>query len=112
MTEVDSNPCTGEQRERCYLSGQVLDSLGLGLALALGLRDAFLHIGNGVCYRLVGAVNHHKLSLGCSHYTSCFLDHKQNQWFHADDEKVQSYKEICNLERDCIETRLGSQGIS
>ena len=26
MTEVDSNPCTGEQRECCYLSGQVLDS--------------------------------------------------------------------------------------
>ena len=22
----DSNPCAGEQRERCYLSGQVLDS--------------------------------------------------------------------------------------
>ena len=23
---MDSNPCAGEQRERCYLSGQVLDS--------------------------------------------------------------------------------------
>ena len=23
----DGNPCVGEQRERCYLSGQVLDSL-------------------------------------------------------------------------------------
>ena len=28
MTEVDSNPCAGEQRECCYLSGQVLDSHG------------------------------------------------------------------------------------
>ena len=28
MTEVDSNPCAGEQRKRCYPSGQVLDSHG------------------------------------------------------------------------------------
>ena len=24
---MDSNPCAGEQRERCYLSGQVLDTM-------------------------------------------------------------------------------------
>ena len=39
---------------------------------------------NSVCYRLVGAVIYHTLG----NYTSYFLDNNQNQWFHADDAKV------------------------
>ena len=45
-------------------------------------------MGNGVSYRLVAAVVHVQLSVTCGHYTSYFIDHKHNQWFHADDAKV------------------------
>jgi hypothetical protein len=56
--------------------------------MTLGLDTPRYKYRNGVCYRLVGAVIYHTLGLNCGHYTSYFLDNNQNQWFHADDEKV------------------------
>ena len=39
---------------------------------------------------------HHRLGSGCGHYTSYFLDHdKQQQWFFADDDKVNIYIHEC-----------------
>jgi ubiquitin C-terminal hydrolase len=52
-------------------------------------QSAFLKMRNRVCYRLVGAIVHTELTCG-GHYTCYFLDHGQEQWFHANDSKVVS----------------------
>lgn len=53
------------------------------------MQDAFLCFGSGVCYKLVGA----KTLVSCVINYSYFLDHNQNQWFYANDEKVYLYLE-------------------
>lgn len=50
-------------------------------------QNAFLRLGNRVCYKLVGVVRYISLQLG-GHYVCYFLDHGQNQWFYANDDKV------------------------
>ena len=53
------------------------------------VQNAFLRLGNGVCYKLVGVIIHHDLGYAGGHYTCYFHDHSQNQWiFFANDGKV------------------------
>ena len=54
------------------------------------VQDAFISVGKGTCYRLVGAVIYYGHGKQSGHYTSYFLDHNQKQWFLADDEIVNS----------------------
>ena len=48
-----------------------------------------LHVTRKICYKLVGLVVHHQLGIDAGgHYTSFFIDSNQNQWFNANDAKV------------------------
>ena len=61
-------------------------------------KDAILKFGKGICYKLVGAVLYHSLRLNEGHYTSYFLSPGQDQWFHANDNKVNTcLHEISNV---------------
>ena len=52
------------------------------------VQDAFLRMGNGVTYQLVGTVIYYRHGKGSGHYISYFKDHIQKQWFLGDDSRV------------------------
>ena len=57
--------------------------------------NAYLKMKNDVCYKLVAVIMHHAWGGNTGHYTTYFLDHAQQQWFYADDEKVYHEKINC-----------------
>ena len=52
------------------------------------IQDGFLRLGNNVTYRLIGAILHHNLGSKSGHYSCYFVDHLQDKWFYANDDKV------------------------